>query len=260
LDIDVEIFQLPVVASMEAREVCLNDSVRIEASSATAVSYEWSPSDFVTDTASAITYAKPLETTDFKVAVTDENGCVSIATQRVRVNALPFADAGEDIEDCDISSVYLGGITTALPGDEVTWSPSEFLDDPYALNPLAITAERTMFYLEVQNDQGCFSYDSVQVNSDCYSIIYAPTAFTPGNNDINDEFKLTYYRIVDPKLTIFDRWGEIVFETNDLTIGWDGVLQFSGTEAQTGVYYWTLSYKSDELQKLFKDGTVTLLR
>lgn len=260
LDISVEIFQLPVMVQQDPEEVCLGDSVQIEVSSSTGVTYRWEPTAYVSDSLSAKTFAKPVETIDYEAFVTDENGCVNSVKQRVRVNELPYADAGDDIATCDINAVYLGGNKTANPGDLVSWSPEEYLDNPYALNPLALTAERKMFYLTVQNDKGCITEDSILVNADCFALIYAPNAFTPGTNGINDEFLLTYYRVIEPKLTIFNRWGEEVFVTEDLTIGWDGIVQGSKEEALSGVYFWVLIYKSEDNKKLTKEGKVTLLR
>lgn len=260
LSVDVEIYQLPVLNQPNPKEMCFGDSVEIEISSATGVSYLWEPAISVGDSTAANTYAKPIETSTYRVFVTDENGCVNSTSQLITVNPLPYADAGDDISNCDMDAVYLGGDKTALPGSTITWEPAEFVDNPYALNPLALTAERTMFYLTVQDDQGCETVDSILVNADCYAIIYAPTAFTPGSNNINDEFLITHYRVIDPKLTIYNRWGEIVFETEDLDIGWDGISQKTGSEAIAGVFYWSLVYKSDDNKKLTKDGTVTLIR
>jgi gliding motility-associated-like protein len=260
LSVDVEIYQLPVLNQPNPKEMCFGDSVDIEISSATGVSYLWEPSISVGDSTAAKTYAKPVETSVYQVYVTDENGCVNAASQFITVNPLPYADAGDDISNCDMNAVYLGGDKTALPGSTISWQPAEFVDNPYALNPLALTAERTLFYLTVQDDQGCETVDSILVNADCYAIIYAPTAFTPGSNNINDEFLITHYRVIDPKLTIYNRWGEIVFETEDLDKGWDGISQKTGSEAIAGVFYWSLVYKSDDNKKLSKDGTVTLIR
>jgi gliding motility-associated-like protein len=260
VDVSVEIFQLPVMVQQDPAEVCLGDSVEIEVSSTTGVLYRWEPTVFVSDSMTAKTFAKPIETTDYEAFVTDENGCVNSVKQRVKVNQLPFADAGDDIATCEIDAVYLGGNKTADPGDIVSWSPEEYLDNPYALNPLALTADRKMFYLSVQNDKGCITEDSILVNADCFAVIYAPNAFTPGSNGVNDEFFLTYYRVIEPKLTIYNRWGEEVFVTEDLTVGWNGMVDNKNVEAQSEVYFWVLIYKSEDNKKLTKDGKVTLIR
>jgi gliding motility-associated-like protein len=95
---------------------------------------------------------------------------------------------------------------------------------------------------------------------DCTSdYIYVPTAFSPNNDDINDCFgiisppQLTNYR-----MTIYDRWGEKVFETTNPFECWDGT--FKGTDAATDSYVYLISFKCYNGADLSKKGTVTLLK
>ncbi len=72
-------------------------------------------------------------------------------------------------------------------------------------------------------------------------VFYGPSAFSPNNDGVNDEFRpLTGCEIVAYDLTIFDRWGNLLFETTDPDLGWDGVL--NGQLLPTAVYLWSLEY------------------
>lgn len=74
---------------------------------------------------------------------------------------------------------------------------------------------------------------------------YAPTAFSPNNDGANDEFHpLTGCEILDYNLQIFDRWGNLLFETTDPDQGWNGLLK--GQPLSTGVYVWWLEYTVSE--------------
>ncbi|GAB5539462.1 MAG: hypothetical protein Salg2KO_15650 [Salibacteraceae bacterium] len=253
---ELEVKPLPVVSGSEDSEICEGDSVQVEAFG--GVLYAWSDGSTLSDSLSQLTIARPTETTNYSVTVTDTNNCKNTAQVLVEVFEKPFVDAGETIANCDIDVVQLGG-TPSGPADAVyTWEPSTGLDDPFSPNPMVLNPEATTYYLEVQNKFGCFAEDSVFVNADCFSLVYAPSAFTPGNNKLNDEFKLVHYRVNEPTLTIFNRWGNVVFETKDLDKAWDG--KFQGRELPSDTYYWFLSYKTIDLKKASKEGTVSILR
>lgn len=255
---NIRVWRLPTVTASDEAEICEGDSVSIEASANGGVLYRWSDGATLTDSNAQITMAKPIETNTYSVTATDTNGCENLGQTRVVVFPKPFIDAGEDIANCDIDVVQLGGEPSG-PGDAVyTWSPQIGLSDPFSPNPTLLSPETFVYFLEVQDRNGCFNSDSVIVNADCFTLVYAPSAFTPGSNDVNDIFKLEHYKVVDPTLTIFNKWGRVVFETTDLNVGWDG--RVAGQPAQTDTYYWFLSYRTHDLKKADKEGTVTLIR
>lgn len=90
--------------------------------------------------------------------------------------------------------------------------------------------------------------------------VYVPNAFSPNNNDKNEGFAPSLYNVKDRnfKFQVFNRWGEMVFSTDDINAIWDGT--FKGELCEQDVYVWTVNgefYNSDLFS--FK-GTVTLLR
>lgn len=258
LQFPISIWQPPIAEAGEDLDMCALDTIELKAQGGAL--YEWSHASFVEDSVSRITRAYPESTTRFVITVTDTNGCQDTDYVDITVFPLPEVDAGEDIDNCDIDVVYLGGSPTGPETAVFYWTPQVGLSDPYDPNPMLLDVERLTYSVEVQDTNGCINRDSLLVNADCFALIYAPTAFTPGSNDINDEFKIKYYRITEPELRIYDRLGHLVFETKDLDQGWDGSYRSGDGEAPSGVYYWVLAYKSEELRKMSKEGTVTLLR
>ncbi len=92
---------------------------------------------------------------------------------------------------------------------------------------------------------GCVDsfYTVVQVNEEV--IYYIPNSFTPDGDEFNQTFQPIFTAGFDPydwNIKIFNRWGEIVFESNDHTVGWDGT--FNGKMVQDGTYLWTVEYKT----------------
>ena len=87
-----------------------------------------------------------------------------------------------------------------------------------------------------------------------------PNAFTPNNDGLNDVFKPVANNITLNDLQIFNRWGQIIFETSDINKGWDGV--FQGQKCAIGNYVYWLSYfdcSNTTKPKIIK-GNVILIR
>lgn len=112
--------------------------------------------------------------------------------------------------------------------------------------------------LAIQNEGGCA--DTV-IKNICYHdtvILYLPTAFTPNGDGINDAFQPDIYGSSDYRLMILNRWGEIVYESKDKKILWDGTK--NNQDCPEGVYAVILEYKSLRQSKRFARSSLTLMR
>ncbi len=255
----IDVLPLPIIeADVFPEEICENDSVMLEVEG--GVLFFWTDSLTINNTRLQNPWAFPAATRFYSVTGIDTNNCANVDSVEIIVHPRPFVDAGPDIENCDINVVSIGGDPTGPEDATYVWTPAAGLSDAQDPNPRVLDADRTTFTVEVQDANGCRSQDSVLVNADCYERIYAPTAFTPGDNDLNDEFLISNYRIMDTRLEIFDRNGQLIFETRDLSIGWDGSYRRGGGEAPSGVYYWKLVYRTDASRKRETEGMVTLIR
>ncbi|MBZ0100250.1 MAG: gliding motility-associated C-terminal domain-containing protein, partial [Taibaiella sp.] len=86
-----------------------------------------------------------------------------------------------------------------------------------------------------------------------------PTAFTPDNNGINDCYRIkTNIEYLDYKLYINNRWGEAVYQSEDITDCWDG--NYKGKKAQLGTYYYFIKVNTPSCGSVFKTGDITLIR
>ncbi len=97
-------------------------------------------------------------------------------------------------------------------------------------------------------------------------LVYIPTAFTPNQDGINDKFNPILFFINQQNLktvnnfslVVYNRWGEKLFETENPMQGWDGT--YKGAKCQQGVYVYTLKATGLNKRKIYKDGTITILR
>lgn len=90
--------------------------------------------------------------------------------------------------------------------------------------------------------------------------VYTPNAFSPNNNSINEVFKPSLYNVKDRNYSfkVFNRWGELVFETTDINGEWDGT--FKGVDCAQENYVWTINGEFLNNETFSQRGTVTLLR
>ena len=109
-------------------------------------------------------------------------------------------------------------------------------------------------WLEVTDANGCKAKDSVSVLTFCPSRFYVPNIFSPNYDGVNDLFQIYPEKeVAQFNLKIFNRWGELVFETQDLEEGWDGT--YRGKTVRPDMYMWIA--KLDEFQL---SGNVVLVR
>lgn len=141
------------------------------------------------------------------------------------------------------------------------WVPNNgTLDNPNINNPVAKPLDSTTYTVYGMNQWGCRDSANVTIEVDQATGDYAPNAFTPNGDGLNDIYRLMnmkYQRLVDFK--IYNRFGELVYEnTSDPSKGWDGT--YKGVPQDMGVYnYVIILGKPDGINKVIK-GTLTLIR
>ena len=160
----------------------------------------------------------------------------------------------------------LGRDTILCDGEQLPLYPGPGYSDYYWSNgstdSILIIGEKGDYWLKVF-DGFCYISDSIAVDA-CTSI-WIPNVFTPNGDEKNETF---YAKAENPagitqfKLTIFNRWGRIVYEMDDIDDKWDGRL--NGNECSAGAYFWVCDYqaldKYGNPKNHSKQGSVTLIR
>jgi len=117
-------------------------------------------------------------------------------------------------------------------------------------------------HLTAISDHGCIDTVSHLVIMNEVLIYYVPNTFTPDDDEFNQSFQPVFTSGFDPfdfNMLIYNRWGEVVFETNDATIGWDGT--YHGVRVQEGTYTWKIEFKTTlNDERKFVLGMVNVLR
>ena len=115
--------------------------------------------------------------------------------------------------------------------------------------------------LYVTTEHGCVDSTTRDVLVVSEVILYAPNTFTPDGDEFNQNwnFVIMGIDIYDFNLKIFDRWGEMIWESNDPAIGWDGT--YNGRIVQQGMYSWVIECKDqfNDAKHVF-DGHINVLR
>jgi gliding motility-associated-like protein len=188
-------------------------------------------------------------------------GCVKHDTVNITVNPLPIASVSVDKDTIRYGRAVQLDATVQNPTNEHVWSPLT-VSDPSKLNPTAVITEPTLFSLLVTDQKGCTTTKSVMVNlvDECNpDYIYAPNAFTPNRDGINDCFGLLDPTVsTDFHMAIFNRWGERMYETYDVTQCWDGT--YKGVDALMDTYSFIISYRCYNGVYVEKHGILVLFR
>ncbi len=197
------------------------------------------------------------------VTVTDANGCSHVDSILVKSyinNADSYASANPDTI-FNFQSTTLG--VNPSSGYIYTWSPSAGLSTTSSPNPIANPTYTTTYYVSVTDPNGCGQVvDSIHVvvlTLHCDATdIYVPNAFTPDGNGHNDVLYVRSRGLATLFLAIYNRWGQKVFETTDITKGWDGT--YNGSPVAPDVFDYYLEATCINGKTYFKKGNITLIR
>jgi|GEM_PF-1718842 len=159
---------------------------------------------------------------------------------------------------------FLSGTDSICQYEQVSLEPrTAYSSYLWSTGPTSqqITVEQPGDYiLTVTDMNGCKGSDTVHViQKNCYQGVYIPNAFTPNGDHLNDIFRAKVFGVVNYfKLTVYNRFGQIVYSTSDPAIGWDGT--FRGLPADPDVYIWQCSYLLQGGSPISEKGTVTLMK
>ena len=117
------------------------------------------------------------------------------------------------------------------------------------------------YWVKVTDENNCKGTDTIFISILCPPILWVPTAFTPNNDNINDKLKFIGENITAFNVKIFDRWGSIVYESNEIKAPWDGTMK--GKTLPLGVYTAYIhyeGYQNDRPVKINKRSYITILK
>lgn len=183
-------------------------------------------------------------------------GCTDTISKTIKVEDFqPFA--GNDTIIVKGESIYFD----AEGGVEYRWSPGDRLSATTIGNPVGYYPDTGYYNYNVfiRSPFGCQGNDSIQVRVVGQPSLFVPTAFSPNGDGLNDYLRplsvgysqYTFFRV-------FNRWGEMVFSTDQIGPGWDGT--YKGKKADVGTYFWVLGVVDRNGQEDKIKGDATLIR
>lgn len=221
-----------------------------------ASAYLWTPQNYVSNPTIFNPKFFPPATTSYVLRVT--NYCYTKTdTVTITVYDLPEVDAGSDTSIYRDLPVRLNGTTT---GTEYYWYPGTNVVSPFNLNTSAYPEKSQWYYLYALNPAGCVSVDSMFVTVVPFTQLLLPTGFSPNGDGVNDVFRVArYLNIKELKwFRVFNRWGQMIFETNNIETGWDG--KFNDELQPLSTYVWTIRGITKDGEEINESGNVTLVK
>lgn len=238
-------------------EICPGDSVLVSVTATGGYGqyyYEWSPTGETT----AQIWASPLETTFYEVSVSDEcqtftvEGGTTITVVRPTAN---FEISSQTLFD-DLPITFQN---TTINGDTYQWyfgdgntstmvHPNNTYDEPgtYLITLIATDVK------------GCKDTISKPIVIQEAYYVYVPNTFTPDGLRHNNTFGASFYGIRTANIMIFNRWGQRIFTSNELSFEWDGT--YKGTMVQDGTYTWKIKYLTNSGIEETITGHINLMR
>lgn len=244
--------------------ICLNDPTTLTASiqiPGVTFTYAWSPMSILTTTAQEnVVIANPPTSQWVYVDANGSNGCFDRDSIYITVGNI----SGTISAQANPEYIVPGGsstLTASPAGYSYVWFPQAGLSNPYSQVTNASPEQTTQYVVSI-TDGICTKSASVKVNVlevVCdRTYVYVPNAFSPNGDLENDVLYVRSAIATKILFRIFDRWGEMVFETTDQNIGWDGTFRDKLLKPDTYDYYLEATCIQGE-QKIIK-GNVTLMR
>lgn len=251
----ITVNQLPVINLSGNKIICNHDSVQLVANG--GATYLWIPADGLSNEKINNPLALPEKSANYTVVVTTGNGCIDSAKIFLKVNPVPVIEITKSNDiDCSnpTAELRISGSVKSL------WRPAQYLNRSDAETVTASPDKSTMFYIDWEDKNGCTGTDSVNVTvKNSGNLLYdLPNSFTPNNDGKNDCFGLKKWGgITLVEFSVFSRWGEKVFTTNDPSKCWDG--SFKGIAQPMGTFVYYVRAKTF-CGEIFRKGTITIIR
>ncbi len=206
---------------------------------------------------------------DVSLDVISNEGCAGSVTYTdyINVTPMPVAAFGYNPQTITVDDTEVQFSNSSLFADNYSWgfgdeSAMANSEEPTHIYP-QVSGAYTVELIASNNGGLCADTAEVIINIQDIILFYVPNVFTPDGDNFNEEFKPEFTAGYDPydyHLMIFNRYGELVFESYNAAVGWDGTYSDRGL-VEDGVYVWKIEFKETMSDKRHKhNGHVTVLK
>lgn len=243
--VTVHVIPPPVVELGNDTTICEENYVTLEATNVNST-YTWSTGE----TSSAI-FAGQNQLYWVEV---DNEGCTASDSIRINVLTNPPIDLGNDTTFCSFNFDFI--TLDAGNGTGYLWTPS--METTRSI----LVKQPGIYTVMIDHQNGCPKDTSITIEEICDPEFFIPTSFTPNGDGLNDILYPSGNSYEAFEFQIFNRWGAMVYKTNDATAGWDGTV--NGKSAPMGVYAYSIKYSGRNEKGIAATeqayGTITLIR
>jgi gliding motility-associated-like protein len=236
-------------------------------SGGSVASWHWNFGDNTSSNQNSPTHCFHQGTFTVSLTAISDSGCVASQTLPGSILVYPKPQAGFDFTntDMDVLDPTTGVVSSAHGASSYVY----FISDGTHIVGQAnfqhtFPNENPQTYTVIQfvsNTFGCKDTICKFIDVKPGFTFYIPNAFSPNGDGTNDIFKGTGIGIKTFTLMIFDRWGNLVFTSNDLEKGWDGTFSGNGKEVSLqDVFVWKVELRDDNNKIHDYDGTVSLIK
>ncbi|MGZ4053909.1 MAG: DUF7948 domain-containing protein [Bacteroidia bacterium] len=245
--------------------ICVGESAPLQATG--GISYNWSPAAGLSNSTISNPIATPGSTTTYSVTIAAVNAqgdtCTQILSTTVNVfnpGSFPLsATANKDSLFPGESTVIHAITDTTLT---IVWSPATGVSNPNSFNPTVTPDVTTTYTVTITNASGCTTSATITIyvkSMKCnLDDVFVPNTFTPNGDGQNDILYVRSNSLVELYFAVYNRWGQLVFETRDINKGWDGV--YKEMKCDPAVFAWYLTAKCYNGGEIKKQGNTTLIR
>lgn len=253
----------------DLQSICIGDTISFQAvpiSFINPLSYQWQPIDSIINGANTTTITTaPKGDVTFELLTSSSIGCEERSTATLDVELPAFTDAEVYAFKDSIFNGEGTQLSTNRNGANLLyqWEPANLVDNPTSANPNVNPSQTTIFKVTITDlNTGCEveSFKRIKVfeiNCDKPDI-FIPTAFTPNRDGQNDVLLVRGTNLDEIDLSIYNRWGELIFNTTNILTGWDGTYQ--GKDLDPGVFVYHLKAICLDGQEFYDQGNITLIR
>jgi gliding motility-associated-like protein len=237
------VYPLPALNLGADTLICKHDSIKLSSSI-------WGKCIWNTkDTSNDIYVNKPSK---YSLTIYDSAGCYTSDTLLVGYYPQQKLYLGDDFSYCSDSGLP----TLSQTGYH------QYLWNTGSIQSFISILTSGEYQLTATDSFGCVQHDSIYVYEQCDPRIYMPNSFTPNGDGLNDTFKPTTSFVKFYTLTIYNKWGELLYAGNEKQLGWDG--KYKNEEAPNDIYIWQLKWQGSFAPIVAGNdglnGVVTLLR
>ena len=241
--------------------LCASGPIQVPLKASAGTTYAWSPANLLNNAAIVSPTANVTATTWFYVTITNAQGCTARDSVLVTIHNQPANSRYPDVNAFIYQPMQLQARN--LSNNIYQWIPSTGLNNNLIGNPTFTQNEPKdrQFIIDITTNYGCRVTDTLLVKAKGSIGIYVPKAFSPNGDGNNDRLYPLLVGIQQFKyFRVFNRWGNLIFETNssDPSAGWDGTL--SGKLQPSETYTWSAAGVNFEGFTITKSGNTFLMR